>query len=236
MFRWCVGRGLIETSPCAGLVPPPSGRPRDRVLTDEELGKVLQTAMALPAPYGQIVTMLALTGQRRSEVAHMRWDELDLAKGIWSIPARRTKTRRAHIVHLTPQMLELLPDQIDGQPLVFPSVSGRHYRYFGATKKRHDELSGVRGWVLHDLRRTVATGMAGLGVAPHVADKILNHQSGTISGIAAVYQRHEFLAERKTAVELWSSHVEAVLSTARIEAAKTEGQCARPQLDAATHA
>ena len=93
--------------------------------------------MTLPPPYGQIVTMLALTGQRRSEVANMRWDELDLAKGIWSIPARRTKTRRAHLVHLTPQMMELLPDQEDGQPLVFPSVSGRHYRLL----QRHQEAT-----------------------------------------------------------------------------------------------
>ena len=71
-------------------------------------------------------------------------------------------------------------------------------------KKRHDMASGVKDWVLHDLRRTVATGMAALGVAPHVADKILNHQSGAISGIVAVYQRHEFMAERKAAIELWS--------------------------------
>jgi integrase len=124
LFKWCLGRGLIETSPCTGLVPPPAGRPRDRVLAGDEPGKVLQTAMTLPPPYGQIVTMLALTGQRRSEVANLRWDELDLAKGIWSITASRTKTRRAHLVHLTRQMIALLPDQEDGQPLVFPSAHG----------------------------------------------------------------------------------------------------------------
>ena len=211
-FNWCVGRGLVETSPCTGLIPPPAGRPRDRVLSDDELASVLQTCVSLPDPYGPIVRLLALTGQRRSEVAEMRWEELDLDKGLWTIPAKRTKTRRSHVVHLTPQMKALLPVRQEGQPLVFPSALGKTFQYFSAMKKRHDAASGVKGWVLHDLRRTVATGMAALGVAPHVADKILNHQSGAISGIVAVYQRHEFLAERKTAIELWSRHVEATLS------------------------
>ncbi|WP_421693931.1 tyrosine-type recombinase/integrase [Aestuariivirga sp.] len=211
-FKWCVGRGLMELSPCAGLMPPPTGRSRDRVLSDEELGCVLSAAMSLPHPFGSIVKMLALTGQRRSEVAGMRWNELDLDKGIWTIPARRTKNRRAHIVHLTPPMLSLLPRAEDDQPLVFATAQGKIYQYFSITKKRLDSASGVTGWVLHDLRRTVATGMAGLGVAPHVADKILNHQSGTISGIAAIYQRHEFLAERKAASELWSQYVDESLN------------------------
>ena len=210
-FNWCVGRGLVETSPCTGLIPPPAGRPRDRVLSDDELAAVLRTGMSLPGPYGPIVMLLALTGQRRSEVANMRWEELDLDKGVWTIPARRTKTRRSHVVHLTPQMKALLPIPDEGQPLVFPSAQGKTYQYFSAMKKRHDTTSGVTDWVLHDLRRTVATGMAALGVAPHVADKILNHQSGAISGIAAVYQRHEFMADRKAATELWALHIEKLL-------------------------
>lgn len=218
-FNWCVGRGLIESSPCTGLIPPPASRPRDRVLSDDELAAVLRTGMSLPDPYGPIVMLLALTGQRRSEVAKMRWEELDLDKGLWTIPAKRTKTRRSHVVHLTAQMKALLPIPEEGQPLVFPSAQGKAYQYFSAMKKRHDEASGVKAWVLHDLRRTVATGMAALGVAPHVADKILNHQSGTISGIVAVYQRHEFMAGRKAAIELWSRHVEAIV---------TESICSKP--------
>lgn len=147
----------------------------------------------------------------------MRWEELNLEKGIWTIPARRTKTKRSHVVHLTPQMQSLLPEPEEGQPLVFPSAPGKPFQYFSAMKKCHDVASGVTGWVLHDLRRTVATGMAALGVAPHVADKILNHQSGAISGIVAVYQRHEFLAERKAAIELWSGHVQNILGTVSSE-------------------
>ena len=113
-FNWCVGRGLIENSPCVGLMPAPAGRPRDRVLSDNELATVLRTAIELPGQYGPIVMMLALTGQRRSEVAEMRWEELDLERGIWTIPAKRTKNRRAHAVHLTPPMLSLLPDREEG--------------------------------------------------------------------------------------------------------------------------
>lgn len=211
-FNWCIGRGIVETSPCRGLIPPSSGRSRDRVLSDDELAAVLRTGMTLPDPYGPIVMFLALTGQRRSEVAGMRWEELDLDKNLWTIPARRTKTRRGHVVHLTPQMKALLPDRDEEQPLAFASAQGKTFQYFSAMKKRHDAASGVKDWVLHDLRRTVATGMAALGVAPHVADKILNHQSGAISGIVAVYQRHEFMNERKAAIELWSTHVDTITS------------------------
>jgi integrase len=206
LFNWCVGCGLIEISPCAGLMPPPSGRPRDRVLSDKEMARVLRAAFAMPEPFGAIVMMPALTGQPRSEVANLWWDELDLEKGIWTIPARRSKNWRAHMVHLTPQMIALPPPRHDGQPLVFGTVNGSPYSSFSSVKKLQGEASGVTNWVLHDLRRTVASRMAALGVAPHVADKLLNHQSGAISGIVAVYYRHEFLAERKAATELWSRH------------------------------
>ena len=82
---------------------------------------------------------------------------------------------------------------------------------FSSAKREIDELSGVTGWRLHDLRRTCVSGMARLGIAPHVADKILNHQNGTISGVAAVYQRHEFLAERRMALEIWGAHIEQII-------------------------
>jgi integrase len=88
------------------------------------------------------------------------------------------------------------------------------FQDFSNAKRELDAISGVTGWRLHDLRRTCVSGMAGLGVAPHVADKILNHQSGTISGVAAVYQRHQFLAERKHALEKWGAHVSGLLAKA----------------------
>ena len=97
---------------------------------------------------------------------------------------------------------------------VFPAGGGRPFSHFCREKRRLDALSGVLGWRLHDLRRTIVSGMARLGVAPHVADKILNHASGTISGVAAVYQRHEFMVERRDALERWSAHIDRILNQA----------------------
>ena len=145
MFNWCVGRGLIETSPCAGLVPPPTGRPRDRVVSDDELAVVLRSAKLFSGHYGAIVMMLALTGQRRSEVDNMRWDELDRDTGIWMLPAKRTMARRSHVVHLTTEMLKLLPERGDDKLLVFSSPSGEPIQAFGLMRARHDKVSGVLG-------------------------------------------------------------------------------------------
>ena len=97
---------------------------------------------------------------------------------------------------------------------VFSFDGTKPFQDFGRAKRELDELSGVTGWRLHDLRRTCVSGMARLGIPPHVADKILNHQSGTISGVAAVYQRHDFLAERKDALERWSAHVAKIVREA----------------------
>jgi integrase len=97
---------------------------------------------------------------------------------------------------------------------VFAAPGAKPFQHFAAAKRKLDEISGVSGWRLHDLRRTCVSGMARLGIAPHVADKVLNHQSGTISGVAAVYQRHEFLLERRVALEQWGTHVGKVVMKA----------------------
>jgi integrase len=96
-------------------------------------------------------------------------------------------------------------------PYVFSLLGTKPFQEFSRAKRVLDQLSGVTGWRLHDLRRTCVSGMARLGVAPHVADKILNRQSGTISGVAAVYQRHEFLVERRAALDLWATHISRIL-------------------------
>jgi integrase len=156
-----------------------------------------------------MVELLALTGQRRGEVAGMLWSELDPGLRTWTISSSRTKNNKQHIVHLSEPARALLAASPRCGPLVF-SADDKRFNSFNHQKSRLDSLSGVSGWVLHDLRRTVVSGMARLGIAPHVADKILNHQSGTISGVAAVYQRHEFMAERKEALERWASHAVSV--------------------------
>src|SRR5690349_15946426 len=147
---------------------------------------------------------MLLTAQRESEVAGMRWSEIDGA--IWTIPGSRAKNGKPHIVHLSElavEMIEAMP-RITGQDLLFSGTGARPVSGFSAAKARLDqrmlnalyedyEAAELLPWTLHDLRRTATTGMARLGIAPHVADKVLNHTAGTIRGVAAVYNRYEYL-------------------------------------------
>ena len=213
LFRWCVGRAVIDFSPAEGISSAYREVSRDRVLTDQELAAVIIGARKMPWPYGGIVEFLALTGQRREEVAQLKGDELDEKSRTWTIPAIRTKNKRAHIVHLSEMAWAVVSGHLnDG--FVFATSRGKNFQAFAKGKRALDKLCGFNGWRLHDLRRTIVSGMARLGVPPHVADKILNHQAGTISGVAAVYQRHDFLAERKEALDLWRIHVEKIIARA----------------------
>jgi integrase len=211
-FNWCVGKAIIDRSPCEGVKEPTREIPRDRVLNDDELARVIKAARQIEGPYGGIVEVLALTAQRREEVAQMTWDELDLQKQVWEIPSTRTKNGKPHIVHLSDLAMRVL----DARPRTGPYVFGsgdKKFRSFGHAKAKLDKKASVSRWRLHDLRRTAVSGMARLGVPPHVADKILNHTAGTISGVAAVYQRHEFMAERKDALDAWARHLSSIVRT-----------------------
>ncbi len=190
---------------------------RDRALSDEELAQVILAARRIGGPYGAIVEFLALTGQRREEVARIKCEELDLTGRVWTLPKSRAKNAKAHVVHLSQQSLTLLKGTGRRAGFVFSFDGAKPFNVFSRAKRELDKISGVTGWRLHDLRRTCVSGMARLGIAPHVADKILNHQAGTISGVAAVYQRHEFLSERKEALDRWGSHVSQILDGARQE-------------------
>src|SRR6516162_7485270 len=216
-LRWCVGRAILDQSPAEGVPLPAREVARDRVLTDQELAQVILAARKIGGSYGGIVELLALTGQRREEVAGLEVEELDLAQGVWTIPKSRTKNAKTHVVHLSKQSIALLRRLDRRGRCVFSPLGTKPFQNFGKAKHVLDQLSGVTGWRLHDLRRTCVSGMARLGVAPHVADKILNHQAGTISGVAAVYQRHEFLAERREALERWGAHVAAIVAEASAE-------------------
>ena len=210
-LRWCVGRAILDQSPAEGVPLPAKLVARDRVLSDEELVRIILAARTMGDPYGGIVELLALTGQRREEVARMHWDEIDSLRRTWTIPKSRTKNAKGHVVHLSTPSMAVLNRMRRQDLLVFSMNGGKPFRVFSRAKRQLDELSGVTGWRLHDLRRTCVSGMARLGVAPHVADKVLNHQTGTISGVAAVYQRHDFLAERKDALERWGRHVDQLV-------------------------
>jgi integrase len=217
-FRWCVGGAIIDFSPADGITSNYRQISRDRVLIDEELAAIIIAARKMQAPYGGIIELLALTGQRRNEVARLRWDEIDELRRTWSIPGSRTRNKKAHIVHLSEQAWRVVETRPRGT-YVFATTGTKPFSAFAKGKNAIDRLCSVSGWRVHDLRRTVVSGMARLGVPPHVADKILNHQAGTISGVAAVYQRHEFLAERKAALDRWGAHVTQIVEAFNAKAA-----------------
>jgi integrase len=223
-LNWCVARGIIDKSPADGAEAPGKETKRDRVLTDDELRRVLLTARQIGFPYGSIVELLALTGQRRDEVASMSWSEIDLPARTWTIPAARSKNNKPHIVHLSDPALRLLEQVPRTGELVFSTNGRTPFQGFSKAKRQLDDRFDVTEWTLHDLRRTVVTGMARLGTPPHIADKVLNHQTGTISGVAAVYQRHPFLAERRHALDLWGAHVAALIS---VQTGSTEQHASR---------
>jgi integrase len=211
-FRWCVGRALLAQSPAGGIPLPAKEIARDRVLSDDELSRVIKAARKMRGAYGRIVEFLALTGQRREEVAQATWEEFDLKQRLWSIPNHRTKNGKAHVVHLSDEAVALLQEAPKFGHFPFSESGDKPFNSFSRAKRMLDKISAVENWCLHDFRRTCVSGMARLGVAPHVADKILNHRSGTISGVAAVYQRHDFKAERKTALEQWGKYVFALMN------------------------
>ena len=211
-LRWCVGRAILDQSPAEGVPLPAKEVARDRVLSDKELAQVVLAARRMGGPYGGIVELLVLTGQRREEVARLKWEELDLVGRIWTLPKSRTKNSKEHVVHLSEASTGVLKRADKHGPFVFSVLGAGPFNQFSRAKRQLDQLSGVTGWRLHDLRRTCVSGMARLGIAPHIADKILNHQSGTISGVAAVYQRHEFLTQRREALEWWGAHVADIVA------------------------
>jgi integrase len=213
-LRWCVGRAVLDQSPAENVPLPAKEVARDRVLDDQELAQIILNARQIGGPYGGIVELLALTGQRREEVARLVREELNLTQRVWTIPKSRTKNAKAHVVHLSGQSIDVLNRGNKRGPLVFSVLGIKPFQGFSRGKRLLDQLSGVTGWTLHDLRRTCVSGMARLGVAPHVADKILNHSVGTISGVAAVYQRHEFLTERREALERWGAHLAHIVAEA----------------------
>jgi len=209
-LRWCVGRAVLDQSPADGVPLPAKEVARDRVVNDKELAQVILGARQIGGRYGAIVELLALTGQRREEVAGLQREELDLAHRVWTIPKQRTKNAKAHVVHLSDQSVAVLR-RVDQRRSL---LGTKPFRDFSRAKRLLDQVSGVAGWRLHDLRRTCVSGMARLGIPPHIADKILNHNAGTISGVAAVYQRHEFLSERREALERWGTHVAHIVAEA----------------------
>jgi integrase len=210
-WRWMASRGHCAQDAADRLDKPARERARDRVLSPAELGAIWSACGLVGGPWSALFKLLILTAQRREEVAAMRWVELDLAQGLWRIPAERTKTGRPHTVHLSGLAVEVLTGlkRVPGTgELVFSTTGVTPMSGFSKAKARLDALSGISNWRLHDLRRTAVTAMADLGVDATVADRVLNHVgAGTMGTVKRVYQRSELLDQRKDALERWSAYV-----------------------------
>ncbi|RAI45334.1 hypothetical protein CH341_04470 [Rhodoplanes roseus] len=210
LLSYALSMGLLETNPLVGTFKAGEEIRRDHVLTDQELQAVWTSSEN--SDYGRAVKLLTLTGQRREEVGSMRWAELDLPNALWTIPSARTKNGLTHEVPLSSLAVKLLSNtpQLVGRDLVFGAGAGG---YSGWSKAKRDlderiaRSAALRPWRLHDLRRTVATGMANLGVQPHVVEAVLNHISGTRGGVAGIYNRATYREEKTRALEVWSEHV-----------------------------
>ncbi len=212
-FQWAVKRGMIAANPFAALPAVGEKPKRDRVLSDDELAIIWRAASETPLPFGAIVRLLILTGQRVQEVAGLRWSEISDDFSTWTIPAGRTKNNAPHIVPLSPPAQEILRNlPHTGADVALPGRAGGPFNGFSKAKQRLDQSVGFGNWVLHDLRRTMATGLQGLGVRLEVTEAILNHVSGSRGGIVGIYQRHEWSAEKRAALNAWANHVVQITS------------------------
>jgi integrase len=232
LFNWAVNRGDIAQSPIANMTAPAAVAARDRVLTDPELALVWQGAGQLGYPFGPFVRLLVATGQRRDEATKLDWSELDRESATWSIPSERTKNGKPHLVPLNALAVATLGEVAalrtksaetwPKQGLVFTTTGKSGISGYSRAKSRLDEIIAdlaqsaeaepPKPWRLHDLRRTLATGMQRLGVRFEVTEAILNHLSGSRSGVAAVYQRHDWAAEKRVALHAWADHIERRLA------------------------
>ena len=215
MFNWAVARDIIAASPCAGVKPPTAERSRDRVLTDLELRNVWHAANKIGGPFGALVQLLIVTGQRRDEVAQARWAEIDLDGRMWTLARERVKTDNPHEVPLSKAAVAILrPLPRIGDEYVLTTNGEAPSSNYAKNKRRLDFLlpPDMPLWRLHDLRRTAASGMARLGITLPVIEKVLNHSGGSFAGIVGVYQKHTFSDEKRKALEAWADHVAAVVA------------------------
>lgn len=209
VYAWALARDLVEANPVAATQRPTRRETtRDRVLSLQELRK-LWAVTESGSDYDAIVRLLMLSGQRREEVAGMRWGELDLACGRWLIPGERSKNRRPHVVVLSRQMVDIIevrPGE-NGRELVFGSGDGG-FSGWSRSRRRLDRTCQLAApWTLHDLRRSFVTHLAEIGIAPAVIEAVVNHMSGIKSGVAGVYNRAEHLPERARVMQLWADHL-----------------------------
>jgi len=231
-FTWAIHEGFIDANPVSGTRKEDEGGSRERVLTQTELAQLWTTlgqSNSVPlGQFGDIIRLLILTGQRREEIAALRWDEVDFDRAIITLSPARTKNKRQHELPLSPQAVAILQRQPrrKGQEFVFPNRNGERFLSWQLGRARLDKAlstistvsvsssksshDSANPWRINDLRRTAATGMMELGVLPHIVEAILNHVSGHKAGVAGIYNRAKYTDEMREALARWANHLDAI--------------------------
>jgi integrase len=207
-LRWAHRCHYLDRNPMERMTTPRRSKPRERILTSEELGRVYLAATDMET-FGSIVQMLILTGQRRGEITNLTPGML--GTNTITLPSHLTKNSREHAFPIGSTATKLLSHSSRAQGYLFPArgTGGKKpFNGFSKSKPKIDELADVHDWTLHDLRRTFASGLASLGIALPVIERMLNHISGSFGGIVGVYQRYDFMPEMRAAVNAWESYLD----------------------------
>lgn len=215
LFNWAVREDLVSSSPLQGVSGFKPPKARERVLSEDELRAVWSEAVRAPYPFGPIVQVLIITGLRRTEAASLEWGFIDKTEGVIKLPADLTKNGRAHVIPLGNGLWKVISGLPRINRYLFPSSHGKGsvFNGWGKSKARLDEnLDGVEPYTLHDLRRTFATTHAKIGTPIYVTEKLLNHVSGTISGVTAIYNRHTYIEEMKLANASYEAYLDGLFA------------------------
>jgi integrase len=217
-FTWSAREGLMgprPTNPVINTNAPPNNPPRERILDDAQLARIWKACEE--DDLGRIVKLLILTGCRRQEIGGMMWTEIDFEKRTLTLPSERVKNKRTHVLPLTDMALDIIrsiPRRLTSDAMFGQRRVGGFFNWTRAMGPL-GERAGVRDWRLHDVRRTVATRMADMGVQPHIIEQILNHQSGHRSGVAGIYNKSVYETEVRAALEKWSARVAEIVEKPR---------------------
>lgn len=237
LWSWAKRQRLISTNPFDYIDSPAAPVSRERTLSDDELAIVWRASRKLAYPFGPVYRILALTGQRRDEVAAMAWSELDQTARAWRVPGDRTKNGVHHLVPLSAEVIaeldSLAPSgKWPAKGLVFTVTGKTPVSGHSGAKRRIDAEIGeivkkegrepLASWRVHDLRRTVATGFQRLGVRFEVTEAVLNHVSGSRGGIAGIYQQHDWADEKRAALDAWATHLTGLTRPRAIEPQELE--------------
>jgi integrase len=209
LYAWAIGEGIANLNPVWGSNKREEGPPRDRVLTDAEIVKIWNTAP--DSNYGRIIKLLLLTACRREEIGGLKWSEIN--DGVITLPKHRAKNGVEHVIPLPDLAIDILAGIERHGDYVF---GARNSPFSGWSKAKpvFDAALNIAPWVLHDLRRTAATKMADLGVQPHIVEAVLNHVGGHKAGVAGIYNKAQYFAEKKAALATWASHIRVILAKA----------------------